>query len=480
MESLLKSQCFINGSWKDAENKASFAVTNPANRDEILRVADASDKEAREAVDAAAAAFPAWKNTLPKDRAKILREWHRLILKHAEELASILTSEQGKPLAEARGEIASGAAMVEWSAEEARRYYGQTIPPFKSGTRVMTTREPVGVVAAITPWNFPHSMITRKVAPALAAGCTVVLKPAEDTPLSALALAALAEEAGFPKGIFNVVPTSKPASVGNVLTDDDRVRKLSFTGSTEVGRMLMARCAPTLKRVSLELGGNAPFIVFDDADIEAAISGVMASKFRNAGQTCICANRIYVQKGIYARFAEALQKAIVGLKVGNGQETGVTTGPLINKEGLDKVNALLKDATSKGGRVACGGKQSALGGTFYEPTLILDAKPEMRLSKEEIFGPIAALYPFETEAEVIAMANASEYGLAAYFWTKDLGRAFRVTEALEYGMVAVNESLLASEAVPFGGVKHSGFGREGGKQSLDDYTAIKYTLFGGI
>lgn len=480
MNPLLKTKIFSGGQWLDAISNQTFAVINPATGQEVARVADAGATEAQAAVDAATSAFQPWKNTLPKDRTKILRAWHALVLKHAEDLAKLLSAEQGKPLAEARGEIASGAAMIEWSAEEARRYYGETIPPFKSRTRVMTMREPVGVVAAITPWNFPHSMVTRKVAPALAAGCTVVLKPAEDTPLSALALAALAEEAGFPKGIFNVVPTSNPASVGNVLTDDDRVRKLSFTGSTEVGRMLMARCAPTLKRLSLELGGNAPFIVFDDANLEDAINGVMASKFRNAGQTCICANRIYVQKGIYTRFAQALQKAVSALKLGEATEAGVTTGPLINKDGMAKVEALIKDALAKGASLACGGKPSALGGTFFEPTLLLDAKPDMRLSGEEIFGPVAALYSFETEGEALSMANASEYGLAAYVWTNDLGRTFRMTEALEYGMVAVNESLLASEAVPFGGVKHSGFGREGGKQSLDDYTAIKYALFGGI
>ncbi|MBU6234704.1 MAG: NAD-dependent succinate-semialdehyde dehydrogenase [Alphaproteobacteria bacterium] len=480
MQSLLKAQAFINGAWASASDTKTFDVTNPATGEKITAVSDCTADDAHEAVDAANAAFSAWKSALPQERAKLLRAWQNLIAEHADELAKILTSEQGKPLAEARGEIAGGIAMVAWAAEEARRYYGETIPPFKTGARAITMREPIGVVAAITPWNFPHSMITRKVAPALAAGCTVVLKPAEDTPLSALALAALAEQAGFPKGVFNVIPTSKPKDVGSVLTSSPLVRKLSFTGSTEVGRLLMQQCAPTLKRLSMELGGNAPFIVFDDADIAEAVKGAMASKFRNAGQTCICANRIFVQKGIYDAFAKALQKAIESLKTGNGMEEGVTTGPLINQDGVKKVQDLVADATAKGAKIALGGKKGKQGGTFYEPTLVLDADVSMRIAGEEIFGPVAALFPFADETEVIQMANSSEHGLAAYFYTRDIGRAFRVAEALEYGMVGINEPLLASEAVPFGGIKQSGFGREGGKQGLDDYTALKYALFGGL
>lgn len=475
---LLKTQAYIGGVWKNAKSAKIFAVHNPADGTEIAQVADCGAADARDAVNAAAGAFPAWRDMLASDRAKLLRAWQRLIGDHAESLAQLLTREQGKPLAEARGEIAGGAAMVEWAAEEARRVYGETIPAFKKGTQVITTREPVGVVAAITPWNFPHSMITRKVAPALAAGCTIVLKPAEDTPLSALALAELAARAGFPAGVFNVLPTSNPKDVGAVLTQHESVRKFSFTGSTEVGKALAAQCASTLKRVSLELGGNAPFIVFDDADLDTAIAGVMASKFRNNGQTCICANRIFVQKGIYPAFLKALNKAVQKLKVGAGTEDGVTTGPLINRDAAKKVKTLVTDAVSKKARLVTGGKP--LKGSFYEPTILADARASMRLAKEEIFGPVAALFPFRDEDEAVALANGTEYGLAAYFYTRDVGRAFRVARRLEYGMVGVNESLLASETIPFGGIKHSGYGREGGPRGIEDYTAVKYTLFGGL
>ncbi len=476
--SLLKSHAYIGGAWKTAKGGKTFAVRNPADGSVIAQVADCGAAEARDAVRAALKAFDTWRDMLAKDRAALLREWQRLIVENAENLALLLTREQGKPLAESRGEIAGGAAMVEWAAEEARRLYGETIPAFKKDTQVMTTREPVGVVAAITPWNFPHSMITRKVAPALAAGCTVVLKPAEDTPLSALALAELAERAGFPAGVFNVLPTSKPKDVGAVLTQHDGVRKLSFTGSTEIGKILAAQCAPTLKRVSLELGGNAPFIIFDDADLDTAVAGVMASKFRNNGQTCICANRIFVQKGIYPAFTKALEKAVKNLKTGDGREDGVTTGPLINRDALKKVKTLVADALAKKARLVTGG--TALEGTYYAPTILADAALSMRLAKEEIFGPVAALFPFRDEKDAIELANGTEYGLAAYFYTKDMGRAFRVARRLEYGMVAVNESLLASESIPFGGIKHSGYGREGGPHGIEEYTSVKYTLFGGL
>lgn len=475
---LLKTRAYINGAWMAAKNKKTFAVFNPATQEKIADVADCNASDAKAAIDAAAKAFPAWKAMLAHDRAKILKTWARLIAEHADDLAMLLTTEQGKPLAEAKGEVNAGAAMIEWAAEEARRIYGDTIPAFKNGARVITTREPIGVVAAITPWNFPHSMITRKVGPALAAGNTVVLKPAEATPLSALALAALAHHAGLPKGVLNIVPTSQAKVVGQTLTGDDRVGKLSFTGSTEVGRLLMAQCAPTLKKISLELGGNAPFIVFDDADLDKAVQGAITSKFRNAGQTCICANRIFVQRGIYPEFLKSFQKEMEKLKLGAGQEKGVQVGPLIGQDAVDKVQALLKDARAKGGKILTGGGKPE--GLFLKPTLVAPANTRMTLTRKEIFGPVAAVYPFRTEAEVIRLANATEYGLAAYFYTRDLGRAFRVAEALEYGMVGVNEPVVSSETIPFGGVKHSGFGREGGPHSLDDYTNLKYTLVGGI
>lgn len=473
-----ETRAYINGRWVDAKGKKTFDVFNPATGEKIARVADAGADETKAAIAAAAKAFPAWKARLAKDRAQVLKNWASLIRMNADALAELLTTEQGKPLAEAKGEVLSGAAGIDWAAEEARRIYGQTIPAFKDGARVITWHEPVGVVGAITPWNFPHSMITRKVGPALAAGCTVVLKPAEDTPLSALALAQLAQDAGFPAGVLNIVPSSRPKVVGDILCAHDDVRKISFTGSTEVGRALMAQSAPTLKKISLELGGNAPFIIFDDADLEAAIEGVMASKFRNGGQTCICANRIFVQKSIYTKFSKSLEKAFKKLKLGDGLAAGTTVGPLINAEAVDKVESLLKDAVKKGARALCGGGRPK--GQFMEPCLLVDATPAMRLAREEIFGPLAALFPFKDEKEVIGLANATEFGLAAYFYTKDLGRAFRVAEGLEYGMVAVNEPFVANESIPFGGVKHSGFGREGGPGSLEDYTVLKYALMGGL
>lgn len=479
---LYKNRAYINGAWVSSKSKKTFDVVNPATLEKIASVPNCNAADTKAAIDAAHAAFPAWKATLAKDRAKILKMWAGLIEANADVLADILTTEQGKPLVEAKSEILGGAAMIEWAAEEARRMYGDTIPAFKNGARVITTREPIGVVAAITPWNFPHSMITRKVGPAIAAGNTVVLKPAEATPLSALALARLADQAGLPKGVLNIVTSDQARVVGATLTGDNRIRKLSFTGSTEVGRLLMAQSAPTLKKVSLELGGNAPFIVFDDADLDLAVQGAIASKFRNAGQTCICANRIYVQAGIYSEFLKSFQKEIEKLKLGTGQQKGVQIGPLINQEAVDKVQRLLKDATVKGAKVLTGGHKSSDHGRgwFIEPTLLANAKPSMKLSTEEIFGPVAAVYQFKAEKDVIKAANNTPYGLAAYFYTKDLGRAFRVSESLEYGMVGVNEPVVSNEGIPFGGIKESGFGREGGPHSLEDYTVLKYTLMGGL
>lgn len=477
---LLKTHAFIGGTWRDGASGKKFSVVNPADGKRIAQVADCGAADAQNAIKAAADAFPAWRSLLAKERGTFLKKWAVLIRDNTDQLAQLLSNEQGKPLAEAKGEVTGGAAMVEWAAEEARRMYGETIPSFKAGSKIVTTHEPIGVCAAITPWNFPHSMITRKVAPALSAGCTVVLKPAEDTPLSALALAALAEEAGFPKGIFNVVPTNQAAEVGKVLCTSTDVRKLSFTGSTEVGRLLMAQCAPTLKRLSMELGGNAPFLVFADADLDLAVKAAISSKFRNSGQTCICANRLYIQRDVYDAFAEKFKAAIAGLKVGPAFDDGVSIGPLINEDGLKKVESLVHDAIGQGAKVAIGGATDQRGGLFYQPTLLLGANKSMRLAKEEIFGPVAALFPFDSEEEAIALANDTEHGLAAYFYTRDLGRAFRVSESLEYGMVGVNEPLLANEGIPFGGIKQSGFGREGGPRALEDYTVVKYILLGGL
>lgn len=478
----IRSDAYVNGRWVGAATGKTFAVTNPANGLVITHVPDMGTAETTDAVEAAAAAFPAWRKLTARERAKILQKWNALILQHADALAALLTAEQGKPFAEARGEVISGASSVEWSAEEGQRIYGDTIPTHKADARVIVTKEPVGVVAAITPWNFPSSMITRKVAPALAAGCTVVLKPAEDTPLSALALAVLAHEAGIPAGVFNVVTgalESAPA-IGEVLTTHPLVKKVSFTGSTEVGKILMRQSSSTIKRLSLELGGNAPFIVFDSADIDKAVEGAIASKFRNAGQTCICANRIYVQEGVYEKFARAFTERVKEMKVGPGDQSGVQVGPLINKDGIDKVIQHIEDAKAKGARVYCGGHPHEAGPLFFQPTVLVDMTPAMRVSAEETFGPVAGLFRFRDEAEVIKLANDTRYGLASYFYTKEIGQVFRVAEALEYGMVAVNEALLAAASVPFGGVKESGIGREGSKYGIEDFLNVKYMLVGGI
>jgi succinate-semialdehyde dehydrogenase/glutarate-semialdehyde dehydrogenase len=455
-------------------------VRNPATGEDLARVPDMGATETRRAIEAANAAWPAWRALTAKQRGAILRAWNDLIVANADDLALLMTSEQGKPLAEARGEVLYGASFVEWFAEEAKRTYGEVIPQTISGQRLLVLKQPIGVCAAITPWNFPCAMITRKVAPALAAGCPVVVKPAEQTPLTALALAVLAERAGFPPGVFNLVTGSAVSApqIGGELTSNPIVRKLSFTGSTEVGRLLMAQCAPTLKKISLELGGNAPFIVFDDADVDAAVAGAMASKYRNAGQTCVCANRLLVQAGIYEEFAAKLAAEVAKLKVGAGTTAGVTQGPLIDAQALEKVEAHVADAVSQGARVLAGGKRHAMGGTFFEPTVLADVTPAMRCAREETFGPVAPLFKFHDEAEAIALANATEYGLAGYFYARDLGRVWRVAEALEYGMVGVNVGLIANEVAPFGGVKQSGIGREGSRHGIEEYLETKYVCLG--
>ncbi|MEI6557298.1 MAG: NAD-dependent succinate-semialdehyde dehydrogenase [Rhodospirillaceae bacterium] len=477
---LYRDLAHIGGAWVGADDGGRFPVTDPATGAELGRVADLGAGETRRAIAAAAAVWPEWRGRTAKQRAALLRRWHDLILENQEDLALLLTLECGKPLAEARGEIAYGASFIEWFAEEGKRVYGDTIPATAADRRFFAIRQPIGVAAALTPWNFPNAMITRKVAPALAAGCPVVVKPAEDTPFSALALAVLAERAGFPAGLFNVVTTNRPAEVGGELCANPTVRKLSFTGSTAVGRLLMRQCADTVKKVSLELGGNAPFIVFDDADIEAAVAGAMASKFRNSGQTCVCANRFLVQDGVHDRFIERFAAAIAGLTVAPGVSPGCQQGPLINEAGLAKVEELIADAASLGATIRLGGGRHALGGTFYRPTLITGATPAMRLAREEIFGPVAAVFRFASEEEAIRLANDTEYGLAAYFYARDVGRVWRVAEALEYGMVGINEGIISTEVAPFGGVKNSGIGREGSKYGIEDYLEIKYLCLGGM
>ncbi len=474
--SLLRSTNLIGGEWVHADQQQTLTVVNPANGNSLGEVPLCGKNETRHAIESAQTAWPAWRALTAQQRAKLLQKWFALITEHADDLARIITAEGGKPLAEARGEVIYGASFVEWFAEEARRIYGDTIPSPASNKRLVVTKEPIGVCAAITPWNFPVAMITRKVAPALAAGCTVVIKPAEATPLSALALAVLAEEAGFPAGVINVV-TGNPAEIGAELTANPIVRKLSFTGSTQVGRLLMAQSAPSIKKLSLELGGNAPFIVFDDADLDAAVDGAIAAKYRNSGQTCVCANRFLVQSGIYERFAEKLAARVSHLKVGPGDEAGVVQGPLINTAAIHKVEALIEDAKDKGANIVCGGGAHALGGNFFQPTVITNLTPEMRIAREEIFGPVAPLFRFETEAEAVALANETEFGLAAYFFTRDIGRCWRVGEALEYGMVGINTGMISNEVAPFGGIKQSGLGREGSKYGIEEFLEVKYLCF---
>jgi len=475
-----KSQAYVDGQWINSSASNSFAVTNPANGEHIADVADATADDALVAVAAAKEAFKPWAAKTAKQRCDILRKWNDLILANVDQLGALLSIEQGKPLAEAKGEIVYGASYIEWFAEEARRAYGDIIPAARPNTQIVVMKQPVGVVAAITPWNFPNAMIARKVAPALAAGCTIVIKPAPETPLSALALAVLAKEAGIPKGVLNILPTTQTAEVGDVLTKHEDIAKVSFTGSTNVGRLIMRNGADTVKKLSLELGGNAPFIVFDDADLDAAVSGALNSKFRNSGQTCVCANRIYVQAGIYDDFAAAFAKRVKSLKVGDAFDEGVTQGPLINANALKKVEELVGDAVEKGASAVTGGKPHELGGLYYQPTVLRDVPLNARVLSEEIFGPVAPLIKFETEEEVIELANDSEFGLAGYFFARDIGRVWRVAEALECGIVGVNEGVTSAVEAPFGGVKQSGLGREGSHYGLDDYLEVKYVLMGGL
>jgi succinate-semialdehyde dehydrogenase/glutarate-semialdehyde dehydrogenase len=477
--SLLRMQCYVDGAWCDADDRSTTTISNPATGRPIGTAPVFKAAETRRAIEAAERAWPAWRAKTAKERSAVLRKWFDLMMANVDDLALILTTEQGKPLAESKGEVTIGAAYIEWFAEEAKRVYGDVIPTIGNDRRLVVTKEPVGVCAAITPWNFPCSMITRKVAPALAAGCTVILKPAKVTPYSALALAELAHRAGFPPGVVNIV-TGSAAAIGGELCANPKVRKLSFTGSTEIGRQLMRDVAPTIKKLSLELGGNAPFIVFDDADLDAAAEGALISKYRNAGQTCVCTNRFFVHEKVYDAFAAKFAAKIAGLKVGRGTEAGVTQGPMIDMDAVAKVEEHIADATAKGAKVAAGGKRHALGGSFFQPTLLTAVTPDMKIFREETFGPVAPLIPFKSDAEVIELANRTEYGLAAYFYSRDIGRVWRVAEALEYGMVGVNTGLMVTEVAPFGGVKQSGLGREGSKYGIDEYVETKYVCFGGI
>jgi len=470
---LLRDACFIDGKWRSAKAGATIDVSNPATGKTVLSVPKFGRSETTEAIRSAQKALPAWQALTGKARGAILLKWANLMMANQDDLAAIMTAEQGKPRAEAAGEIAYAASFLEWFGEEAKRVDGDVLQSPKAGQRIMVLKQPIGVCAAITPWNFPAAMITRKVGPALAAGCTMIVKPASQTPLSALALAVLAEEAGVPPGVLHVI-TGSSSDIGGALCEDDTVRKLSFTGSTEVGRTLMAQCAPTIKKLSLELGGNAPFIVFDDADLDRAVEGILASKYRNAGQTCVCANRIYVQAGVYEEIVQRLVKKVDAMKVGDGFEDGVTQGPLIDEHAVEKVQSHIKDATEKGAKVVAGGKPHALGGTYFQPTVVRDVTQDMQFAVEETFGPVAPLFKFDNEAQAVAWSNDTIFGLAAYFYTKDYARIWRVSEALEYGIVGINTGLISNEVGPFGGVKQSGLGREGSKYGIEDYLECKY------
>ncbi|KUJ81503.1 NAD-dependent succinate-semialdehyde dehydrogenase [Microbulbifer flavimaris] len=478
--SLLRTQSYVDGKWIDADSGATLDVTNPATGEVVASIASLGAAETRRAIEAANRAWPAWRDATVKERAKILRRWYDLIIENADDLAKILTAEQGKPLSEARTEVVYGANYVEWFSEEAKRVYGDVIAPPSKDKRIVVIKQSVGVTCSVTPWNFPSAMIARKMAPALAAGCPFVSKPASETPLSALALAVLAEEAGIPAGVFNVVVGKSSREIGAEMTSNPLVRKFTFTGSTAVGKQLQAQCAETIKKTSMELGGNAPFIVFDDADLDEAVKGAIVCKYRNAGQTCVCANRIFVQDGVYDAFAKKFAQAVQGMKMGNGAEDGVEVGPMINTKAVKDVQALVEDAVSKGANAPVEGGPSEMGACFYAPTVLTDVTDDMQIFSEEIFGPVAPLYKFSTEEEVIKLANDTEYGLASYFYSRDIGRIWRVSEGLEYGMVGVNEGIISNEMAPFGGVKESGVGREGSKYGIDDYIEIKYLCLGGI
>jgi succinate-semialdehyde dehydrogenase/glutarate-semialdehyde dehydrogenase len=476
---LLREQCYIDGRWCSANDGSTLKVNNPASSAQLGTIPNMGTAETRQAIAAAAAALPGWTARTAKERGTVLRRWFDLILAHQDDLATIMTAEQGKPLAESKGEIAYAASFIEWFAEEGKRLYGDIIPGHQADKRIMVLRQPVGVVAAITPWNFPAAMITRKAGPALAAGCTMVLKPASQTPYSALALAELGSRAGLPAGVFSVL-TGSATAIGGEMTGNPTVRKITFTGSTDIGKKLMAQSVSTLKKLSLELGGNAPFIVFDDADLDAAVAGAIASKYRNTGQTCVCANRLLVQVGVYEEFARKLKEAVSKLRVGDGLKGVTDQGPLIDAKAVAKVEEHIADAVGKGAKIALGGKRHALGGTFFEPTILTDVTPGMLVAREETFGPVAPLFKFETEAQAIAMANDTEFGLAAYIYTRDLARSWRVSEAIEYGIVGLNTGIISTEVAPFGGVKESGFGREGSKYGILDYTELKYVCVGAV
>ena len=476
---LFRQQCYIDGKWVDADDKATITVKNPATGEALGTIPKLGANETRRAIEAAEKAWPAWRSKTAKERANILRKWYDLMMANQDDLAVILTMEQGKPLAEAKGEIVYGASFIEWFAEEGKRIYGDVIPQHQPDKRIVVIKQPIGVVAAITPWNFPNAMITRKAAPALAAGCPIVIKPATQTPYSAFAMAELAERAGVPAGILSVV-TGTASAIGGEMSANPIVRMLTDTGSTEIGKLLMEQCAATVKKVSMELGGNAPFLVFDDADLDAAVDGAMLSKFRNTGQTCVCANRILVQDKVYDAFAEKLAAKVKALRVGNGLEAGITTGPLIDLKALEKVEEHVADAVAKGAKVAVGGERHALGGSFYQPTVLTGVTTQMKVTKKETFGPVAPLFRFKDEAEAIAMANDTVFGLAAYFYARDMGRVWRVAEGLETGIVGINTGIISTEVAPFGGVKESGVGREGSKYGIDDFLEIKYLCMGGI